>query len=81
MRTKLIKVRPFLTEAPGTVPLSQGLQGAAAGARITIGPLTDQDGFPLMVSAFERNTAGVTMLPVIETFTAAPPAPERHGSG
>jgi hypothetical protein len=41
--------------------------------QITIGLLTGQDGFPLMVSAFEGNKAGTkTMLPVIETFRTAP---------
>jgi hypothetical protein len=40
--------------------------------QITIGLLTDQHGFPLMVSAFEGNKAGTkTMLPVIESFMAA----------
>ena len=37
--------------------------------QITIGLLTGQDGFPLMVSAFEGNKAETkTMLPVIEAF-------------
>jgi transposase len=41
--------------------------------QITIGLLTGQDGFPLMVSAFEGNKAETkTMLPVIETFRTAP---------
>ncbi len=40
--------------------------------QITIGLLTDQDGFPLMVSAFEGNKAETkTMLPVIQSFMAA----------
>jgi transposase len=40
--------------------------------QITIGLLTGQDGFPLMVSAFEGNRAEAkTMLPVIENFMAA----------
>ena len=40
--------------------------------QVTIGLLTDQDGFPLMVSAFEGNKAETkTMLPVIEAFMAA----------
>jgi hypothetical protein len=40
--------------------------------QITIGLLTDQTGFPLMVSAFEGNKAETkTMLPVIESFMAA----------
>jgi DDE family transposase len=40
--------------------------------QITIGLLTGQDGFPLMVSAFEGNKAETkTMLPVIEAFMAA----------
>jgi hypothetical protein len=39
--------------------------------QITIGLLTDADGFPLMVSAFERNKAETkTMLPVIKAFMA-----------
>jgi hypothetical protein len=41
--------------------------------QITIGLLTGQDGFPLMVSAFEGNKAETkTMLPVIETFRTVP---------
>jgi Transposase DDE domain len=40
--------------------------------QITIGLLTDADGFPLMVSAFEGNKAETkTMLPVIKSFMAA----------
>jgi hypothetical protein len=40
--------------------------------QITIGLLTGQDGFPLMVSAFEGNKAETkTMLPVVESFMAA----------
>jgi Transposase DDE domain len=40
--------------------------------QITIGLLTGQDGFPLMVSAFEGNKAETkTMVPVIEKFMAA----------
>jgi hypothetical protein len=40
--------------------------------QITVGLLTDQSGFPLMVSAFEGNKAETkTMLPVIEAFMAA----------
>ena len=40
--------------------------------QITIGLLAGQDGFPLMVSAFEGNKAETkTMLPVIEKFMAA----------
>jgi len=40
--------------------------------QITIGLLTDQGGFPLMVSAFEGNKAETkTILPVIEAFMAA----------
>lgn len=40
--------------------------------QITVGLLTGQDGFPLMVSAFEGNKAETkTMLAVIETFMAA----------
>jgi len=39
--------------------------------QITIGLLTGQDGFPLMVSAFEGNRAETkTMLPVLEKFMA-----------
>ena len=45
--------------------------------QITIGLLTDQDGFPLMVSAFEGNKAETkTMLPVIEAFMTARDLPE-----
>ena len=40
--------------------------------QITIGLLTEQAGFPLMVNAFEGNMAETkTMLPVIEAFMAA----------
>ena len=40
--------------------------------QITIGLLTDQNGFPLMVSAFEGNKGETkTMQPVIESFMAA----------
>jgi hypothetical protein len=45
--------------------------------QITIGLLTDQGGFPLMVSAFEGNKAETkTMLPVIESFMAAHGLPD-----
>jgi hypothetical protein len=45
--------------------------------QITIGLLTNQDGFPLMVSAFEGNKAETkTMLPVIESFMAAHQLPD-----
>jgi hypothetical protein len=45
--------------------------------QITIGLLTGQDGFPLMVSAFEGNKAETkTMLPVIEKFMAAHHLPD-----
>jgi len=45
--------------------------------QITIGLLTGQDGFPLMVSAFEGNKAETkTMLPVIEAFMAAHRLPD-----
>jgi hypothetical protein len=45
--------------------------------QITIGLLTGQDGFPLMVSAFEGNRAETkTMLPVIKTFMAAHHLPD-----
>jgi Transposase DDE domain len=45
--------------------------------QITIGLLTDQAGFPLMVSAFEGNKAETkTMLPVIESFMAAHDLPD-----
>jgi hypothetical protein len=45
--------------------------------QITIGLLTGQDGFPLMVSAFEGNKAETkTMLPVIESFMAAHALPD-----
>jgi hypothetical protein len=40
--------------------------------QITIGPLTDAAGFPLMVDAFEGNTAETTtMLPTIQAFMKA----------
>jgi len=45
--------------------------------QITIGLLTDQAGFPLMLSAFEGNRAETkTMLPVIEKFMAAHSLPD-----
>jgi hypothetical protein len=45
--------------------------------QITIGLLTEQDGFPLMVSAFEGNKAETkTMLPVVESFMAAHRLPD-----
>jgi Transposase DDE domain len=45
--------------------------------QITIGLLTDQHGFPLMVSAFEGNKAETkTMLPVIESFMTAHQLPD-----
>ena len=45
--------------------------------QITIGLLTDQSGFPLMVSAFEGNKAETkTMLPAIEAFMAAHQLPD-----
>jgi hypothetical protein len=45
--------------------------------QITIGLLTDQAGFPLMVSAFEGNKAETkTMLPVIESFMATHQLPD-----
>ena len=45
--------------------------------QITIGLLTGQDGFPLMVSAFEGNKAETkTMLPVIKKFMAAHRMPD-----
>ena len=45
--------------------------------QITIGLLTGQDGFPLMVSAFEGNKAETkTMLPVIEAFMAVRSLPD-----
>jgi hypothetical protein len=45
--------------------------------QITIGLLTDQAGFPLMVSAFEGNKAETkTMLPVIKAFMAAHGLPD-----
>jgi Transposase DDE domain len=47
------------------------------GPQITIGLLTGQDGFPLMVSAFEGNKAETkTMLPVIKKFMAAHRLPD-----
>jgi hypothetical protein len=45
--------------------------------QITVGLLTGQDGFPLMVSAFEGNKAETkTMLPVLESFMAAHDLPD-----
>jgi hypothetical protein len=45
--------------------------------QITIGLLAGQDGFPLMISAFEGNKAETkTMLPVIEAFMAAHGLPD-----
>ena len=45
--------------------------------QITIGLLTDRNGFPLMVSVFEGNKAETkTMLPVIEEFMAAHGLPD-----
>jgi len=45
--------------------------------QITIGLLTGQDGFPLMVCAFEGNKAETkTMLPVIKAFMAAHRLPD-----
>jgi hypothetical protein len=45
--------------------------------QITIGLLTDQAGFPLMVSAFEGNRAETkTMLPVVQAFMAAHQLPD-----
>jgi hypothetical protein len=45
--------------------------------QITIGLLTDQGGFPLMVSAFEGNMAETkTMLPVIGAFMTAHQLPD-----
>jgi hypothetical protein len=45
--------------------------------QITIGLLTDESGFPLMVSTFEGNKAETkTMLPVIESFMAAHQLPD-----
>jgi hypothetical protein len=45
--------------------------------QIIVGLLTDQGGFPLMISAFEGNTAETkTMLPVIESFMAAHDLPD-----
>jgi DDE family transposase len=45
--------------------------------QITIGLLTDQGGFPLMVSAFEGNKAETkTLLPVIEAFMTAHQLPD-----
>ncbi|GIJ35314.1 hypothetical protein Vse01_44620 [Micromonospora sediminimaris] len=42
--------------------------------QITIGLLTDAAGFPLMVNAFEGNTAETTtMVPIIQAFVAAHP--------
>ena len=47
--------------------------------QITIGLLTDAAGFPLMVEAFEGNTAETTtMLPTVEAVHGRPPAGRRH---
>jgi hypothetical protein len=49
--------------------------------QITVGLLTDQRGFPLMVSAFEGNKAETTtMIPTIQAFRAAH-GPDRHHRG
>ena len=45
--------------------------------QITVGLLTDVRGFPLMVHAFEGNTAETkTILPVVQAFAAAHRLPE-----
>jgi hypothetical protein len=45
--------------------------------QVTVGLLTDQSGFPLMLPAFEGNRAETkTMLPVIEEFMAAHQLPD-----
>jgi hypothetical protein len=45
--------------------------------QVTVGLLTDQSGFPLMLTAFEGNRAETkTMLPVIEEFMAAHQLPD-----
>jgi hypothetical protein len=45
--------------------------------KIMFGLLRDQAGFPLMVSAFEGNTAETkTMLPVIQSFRTPHPLPD-----
>jgi hypothetical protein len=45
--------------------------------QITVGLLTDQAGFPLMLSAFEGNTGETkTMIPVIKEFMAAHQLPD-----
>ena len=44
--------------------------------QITIGLLTGQDGFPLMVSAFEGNRAETKTMPVIEAFMTAHQLPD-----
>jgi Transposase DDE domain len=45
--------------------------------QVTVGLLTDQAGFPLMISAFEGNKAETkTMLPVIDAFMAAHQLPD-----
>src|SRR5215467_12528646 len=63
---------------PGTGSASPGTpRNAGLEPQITIGLLTGQDGFPLMVSAFEGNKAETkTMLPVIESFMAAHDLPD-----
>jgi hypothetical protein len=45
--------------------------------QVTVGLLTDQAGFPLMLSAFEGNTGETkTMMPVIKEFMAAHQLPD-----
>ena len=58
---------------PGTGSVSRGFsKERRLDPQITIGLLTDQGGFLLMVHAFERNMAETkTMLPVIEAFMTA----------
>jgi transposase len=50
--------------------------------QITIGLLTDQAGFPLMVEAFEGDRdETLTMVPTIRWFMDAPPAGGRDDRG
>jgi hypothetical protein len=70
---ELLKAAARQRLAAGQAELDLRLDAAAAGGPL----LTGQDGFPLMVSAFEGNKAETTtMLPVIEKFMAAHRLPD-----
>jgi hypothetical protein len=57
---------------PGSCSASRSSKERRLEPQITVGVLTNQAGFPLMVNAFEGNKAETkTMLPVIESFMAA----------